>query len=114
MRRALLAADVNFADVGISLPAYGLALIQLRVNDRPLHPLYSLSQTHWVGVCRGCFYDVNWGGWLPIPLWKELVLSQLVIGSRPVCGWGIRNAIEVLEQELVQVSLGFERIGQDP
>src|SRR4029079_11281016 len=83
MKKALQAAAVKFADAGKALPEYGLALLQLRINDRPLHPLFSLSQTHWVGVCRGCFYDVNWGGWLTIPLWKHLVLSQLRFGVRP-------------------------------
>jgi hypothetical protein len=114
MRLAFKAAGMRFADVGIALPAYGVALLQLRINDRPLHPLYSLSQTHWVGVCNGCFYDINWGGWLTIPLWQELVLSQLVLGARPVCGWEVRNGIEVLEQELVQIAFGFERIGPSP
>ena len=112
MRRALLAADAEFADVGTKLPDYGLALLQLRVDDRPLHPLYSLSQTHWVGVCHGCFYDVNWGGWLTIPLWKELVLSQLALGLRPVCGWEVRNGIQVKEQELLQIAFGRIRPGR--
>lgn len=106
MKKALHAAQVKFADAGKALPEYGMALLQLRVNDRPLHPLFSLSQTHWVGVCRGCFYDVNWGGWLTIPLWKELVLSQLRFGVRPVIGWEIRNSLSVLEESYVRTAFG--------
>jgi hypothetical protein len=98
MKRALQNAGIGYSDAGTALPEYGLALLQLRINDRPLHPYFSLGQTHWVGVCRGCFYDVNWSGWLTVPLWKDLVLAQLRFGLRPVIHWEIRNSISVLEQ----------------
>ena len=61
MRKALTVAGLNYENTENTLPRYGLALLQLRVNDRPLHPLYSLAQTHWVAVCENCFYDANWG-----------------------------------------------------
>ena len=40
MRRALQAALLNYSDTRTALPEYGIALLQLRVNDRPLHRLY--------------------------------------------------------------------------
>jgi hypothetical protein len=106
MRKALTVAGLNYENTENTLPRYGLALLQLRVNDRPLHPLYSLAQTHWVAVCENCFYDANWGGWLPIQFWEELVLPQLQFGSRPVSRWDVRNAIEVLDQEFVDAAFG--------
>ena len=106
MRKALTVAGLNYENTENTLPRYGLALLQLRVNDRPLHPLYSLAQTHWVAVCENCFYDANWGGWLPIQFWEELVLPQLQFGSRPVSRWDVRNAIEVLDQEFVDAACG--------
>lgn len=109
MRKALTAAGLNHEDTENNLPKYGLALLQLRVNDRPLHPLYSLAQTHWVAVCENCFYDANWGGWLPIQFWEELVLPELQFGSRPVSRWDVRNAIEVLDQEFVDVAFRVEK-----
>jgi hypothetical protein len=71
--------------------------------------LYSLSQTHWVGVFQGCFYDVNWQGWLPIPIWEELVLSQLEFGTKPVIGWAVRNALAVVEVKYRRAVLWEER-----
>lgn len=106
MRKALTVAGLNYENTENTLPRYGLALLQLRVNDRPLHPLYSLAQTHWVAVCENCFYDANWGGWLPIQFWEELVLPELQFGSRPVSRWDVRNAIEVLDQEFVDTAFG--------
>jgi hypothetical protein len=109
MRKALTAAGLSHEDADNNLPKYGLALLQLRVNDRPLHPLYSLAQTHWVAVCENCFYDANWGGWLPIQFWEELVLAELQFGSRPVSRWDVRNAIEVLDQEFVDAAFGVSK-----
>ena len=106
MRRALTDADVDFLDTDNSLPQYGLVLLQLRVNDRPLHPYYSLHQTHWVGVCGDCFYDGNWGGWLPIWAWKDLVFSRLRFGARPARHWTVRNSIQLLEPRFVQTAFG--------
>ena len=106
MRKALQAACAEFGNAGTLLPTYGLALLQLRVNDRPLHPLFSLGQTHWVGVCNGCFYDVNWRGWLPIPLWEKLVMPQFHFGTHQVRRWEVRNSIEVLDQALIHAALG--------
>jgi len=97
MRKALRSATAQFVEAGSELPEFGLALLQLRTNSRPLHPLFSLSQTHWVGVFRGCFYDVNWQGWLPIPIWEELILSQFRFGTKPVVGWAVRNSMAVVE-----------------
>jgi hypothetical protein len=107
MRRALNDAAIDFFDMGNTLPQYGLALLQLRVNDRPLHPFFSLHQTHWVGVCGDCFYDGNWGGWLPIWLWKDLVLSQLQFGARPVRQWSVRNSLQIVNQDFVRLAFGF-------
>jgi len=109
MKNALNRSGLEFCNSGSALPEYGLALLQLRINDRPLHPLFSLGQTHWVGVCRGCFYDVNWAGWLPIPLWNELVVSQLRFGSRQVCGWEIRNSLAIVNRNLVRLAFGNTR-----
>ena len=106
MRRALSNATVDFLDTDNSLPQYGLALLQLRVNDRRLHPYYSLHQTHWVGVCGDCFYDGNWGGWLPIWAWKDLVFSRLRFGAQPARHWTVRNAIQLLEPRFVQAAFG--------
>lgn len=106
MRRALTDANVDFLDTDDSLPQYGLVLMQLRVNDRPLHPYYSLHQTHWVGVCGDCFYDGNWGGWLPIWAWKDLVFSRLRFGARPARHWTVRNSIQLLEPRFVQTAFG--------
>ena len=113
MRRALADAEIEFLDTDNSLPQYGLALLQLRVNDRPLHPYYSLHQTHWVGVCGDCFYDGNWGGWLPIWIWKDLVLSQLRFGARRARLWSVRNSIQILEQRFVQAAFGLGGIAGD-
>jgi hypothetical protein len=110
MRRALTDASIDFLDTDNSLPQYGLALLQLRVNDRPLHPFYSLHQTHWVGVCGDCFYDGNWGGWLPIWVWKDLVFSQLRFGARRVRQWSVRNSIQLLEQRFVHAAFGLGKI----
>lgn len=107
MKTALQTAGTTFVETGTDLPEYGLALLQLLVNDRPLHPLFSLGQTHWVGVWRGCFYDVNWKGWLTIPLWKQLVLPRIRFGSKRVIAWEVRNAIAVLEEELVEAAFGY-------
>ena len=110
MRRALTDADVDFLDTDNSLPQYGLVLLQLRVNDRPLHPYYSLHQTHWVGVCGDCFYDGNWGGWLPVWAWKDLVFSRLRFGSRPARHWTVRNSIQLLEPRFVQTAFGRREV----
>jgi len=110
MKKALRASDAEFVDSGNTLPEFGLALLQLRVNDRPLHPVFSLAQTHWVGVFHGCFYDVNWRGWLPIPLWEELVVSQLRFGTKPVIGWSVRNGLTIVEEDYRQAVFWAERI----
>jgi hypothetical protein len=109
MRNALQAAGTHFVDARHSLPEYGLALLQLRVNDRPLHPLYSLAHTHWVGVCNGSFYDVNWGGWLPISLWQRIVLSQVTFGRRQICGWAVRNSLVIRDEKLLQAAFGLPK-----
>lgn len=114
MRRALTDADVDFLDTDNSLPQYGLVLLQLRVNDRPLHPYYSLHQTHWVGVCGDCFYDGNWGGWLPIWAWKDLVFSRLRFGMRPARHWTVRNSIQLLEPRFVQTAFGQREEAPQP
>ena len=106
MRRALSDADFDFLETDNSLPQFGLALLQLRVNDRPLHPYYSLHQTHWVGVCGDCFYDGNWGGWLPIWAWKDLVFSRLRFGARQARFWTVRNSIQLLEPKFLQNAFG--------
>ena len=106
MKSALTNAGLQFSVENGGLPKYGLALLQLRINDRPLHPYFSLSQTHWVGVCENCFYDVNWGGWLPVELWEELVLADLQFGSRPVLDWHVRNSLSILNPEFREISLG--------
>lgn len=110
MRKALRAAETQFVEAGQKLPEFGLALLQLRTNNRPTHPLFSLSQTHWVGVFQGCFYDVNWRGWLPIPIWEELVLSQLEFGTKPVIGWAVRNSVAIVEAKYRQAVQWIERI----
>jgi hypothetical protein len=109
MKKALRTAETQFVKAGPELPEFGLVLLQLRTNNRPAHPLYSLSQTHWVGVFQGCFYDVNWQGWLPIPIWEELVLSQLEFGTKPVIGWAVRNALAVVEVKYRRAVLWEER-----
>lgn len=109
MKRALGRAGLAFVECASELPEYGVALLQLRVNDRPLHPLFSLAQTHWVGVCGNCFYDINWRGWLPIPLWAELVLPEFYFGARSVSSWSVRNAFALQNQALVRLARGFRR-----
>ena len=106
MRNALQIAQTRFVDSGNILPQYGLALLQLRVNEGPLHGLYSLRQTHWVAVCGEYFYDVNWSGWLPVPIWRELVLTRLRFGEKPVRRWEVRNGIEILDEHLIAAALG--------
>ncbi len=97
MRRALLAARVAHFDSGKTLPDFGFALIQLISSDQPLHGLFSLAQTHWVGVCGGCFYDINWRGWLPVPVWEKIILHQFAFRGEPVRSWTVRNAIRIEE-----------------
>lgn len=96
MRSALRSANVDYLDGAKGLPDFGLALLQLRVNTRPLHPLYSLATTHWVAVVENFFYDVNWRGWLPISLWESVLLPQFRFGSKSVVGWEVRNSLVVL------------------
>lgn len=114
MRRALHTAGIVHVEAGGDLPDFGLALLQFKLNNRPAHPLYSLSLTHWVGVYHGCFYDVNWQGWLPIPVWQEVVLSQMRFGRRPVIGWEVRNSLMVVQQEYQQALQCRWRAGGNP
>jgi len=109
MRNALRSAQTRFADTDDGLPAYGLALLQLKISPGWLHPLYSLRQTHWVAVFGECFYDLNWRGWLPVLLWEDLVLSRLSFGGEPVRCWEVRNGIEILEDDLLAAAIGHSQ-----
>ncbi|MDB6027270.1 MAG: hypothetical protein JWM68_3493 [Verrucomicrobiales bacterium] len=98
MRKALKSLGVEFRECRENPPAFGVALLQFRVDDRPLHPLFSLGMTHWVGVWHNSFYDINWGGWLPISVWREIVLPRFRYGNRGVYRWGIRDSFEVIDE----------------
>lgn len=113
MRRALAAANLPFKDIKNELPLLGLALLQLEINEKPLHPLFSLSHTHWVGVAGGCFFDVNWGGWLPIPVWEQVVFPKFRFGAKPATGWHLRNAITVWADHLVRSAFCFAETKED-
>jgi hypothetical protein len=101
MRNALRSASITFIETSTSLPKFGLALLQLKVDQRPLHGLYSLSQTHWVGVCDGSFYDVNWGGWLPISIWEEVILPQFSFRGKAAITWETRNGLSITDETLM-------------
>lgn len=107
MRHALRFARIRFVDKSTALPQYGLALLQMRVSGGPLHGLYSLRQTHWIAVCGKYFYDLNWSGWLPVPIWQELVVARLKFGGKPVRSWEVRNGIQILDEDLIGTALGY-------
>jgi hypothetical protein len=109
MRIALRSASTTFEDTKNELPQFGLALIQLKVDDRPLHGLHSLSQTHWVAVCEGTFYDVNWRGWLPIPIWEQVMLPQFSFRGRGAISWHTRNGLSVIDEPLRAKTFQRER-----
>ena len=104
MRQAMKLSAVDYWETP-DLPEYGVALLQLKVDGRPLHGLFSLRQTHWVAVFRGSFYDVNWDGWLPIRLWEQLVLPLIWFGNKPVRSWSVRRAFSVRCPVAVEAAL---------
>lgn len=97
MQRAFTNAGVNYCKTGEALPYYGVALIQITGpwSEKHAHPCAALSKTHWVGVYRDCFYDVNWDGWLPSRIWEDLVLPDIVARHPLAIGWRPRMCFSV-------------------
>ena len=97
MRCALRTAGISFQGTGKTAPRHGFALIQLERSEgtRPVHPMAALSLTHWVAVSDDCFFDINWDGWLPKPVWTRLVFPELRRVHRGVENWSVRSGIEV-------------------
>lgn len=94
MRAAVATDGIQSAETDV-LPKHGLALIQMNKGEQWLHPMAALKLSHWVAVCDGHFYDINWNGWLPQGVWEQVVFQALRKRHVGVVGWTIRNAIEL-------------------
>jgi len=88
MRTALDRARVDYHETGNCSPEYGVALIQF--GTAGMHPIAALKLTHWVAICGSFIYDNNWDGWLPMPIWEQVIFSEFQHRNPKIESWRVR------------------------
>jgi len=96
MKAALDRAGEIWEPIGDRIPRHGLCLIELCGPwTTQSYRLARLRHTHWVAVCNGYVYDINWNGWLPLKNWEEIVAEELIRSHQQCYGWAVMTGFEV-------------------
>jgi len=80
-----------------TLPGCGLALIQWEgpwMRSRTT----ALRYTHWVAVYDEYFFDINWPGWLPQPIWEQMIVPQFIEFEPRITGWAVSLSVGISGQ----------------
>jgi hypothetical protein len=97
MEMALRAVGGEYKVLRCQLPTVGLALIEWTGTWRTEGFWGNeLRRTHWVAVLDGFVYDANWSGWLPLSIWEEVVLHEVIAGIPGATGWQPHTGYEIL------------------
>lgn len=87
MEASLRELGLTFTKQAQTLPRFGISMIQWQGPWlKHVFRGSNLAQTHWIAVAENYVFDVIWGSWLPLSVWQEVVVDDL-LRHKGAFGW---------------------------